>query len=194
MIVVCAYVGYKGLDDVSLYAKDGLGFDEVQSANISATLMWLRPVAAIAAGFLADRLSVTRLTIGSFLLLGISSGLIAAGVLRPGMTALFFLLLVGTGSALFALRVLYFAIMDEGRIPFALTGTAVGIVSVVGYTPDVFMAPWMGFLTDRFPGATGHHYVFATLAGFAAVGLVASFLYRHLSLAATSGDSESSPP
>ena len=177
IVVVCAYVAYKGLDDISLYANEALGFDEVKAAQIAAVTMWMRPIAAISAGLLADRWGVTRMTMVSFIVLGFGSGVIAAGLLRPGMILAFFVTVLATSAALYALRGLYFAIMDEGRVPFGSTGTAVGIVSVVGYTPDVFMGPLMGVLLDWSPGATGHHHVFAVVSGFAWLGLLATLAF-----------------
>ena len=177
IVVICAYIGYKGLDDVSLYAHDVLGFDEVQAAGVGTLSMWVRPFAAIAAGLLADRLGVARLTMASLLIFGIGSAVIAAGTFRPGMTVFFFATLVATSAAVFALRGLYYAMMEEGRVPFGDTGSAVGIVSVVGYTPDIFMGPLMGVLLDRWPGELGHQYVFAVLTLSAIVGLVTSILF-----------------
>jgi sugar phosphate permease len=175
IIVVCAYVGYKGLDDVSLYANQVLQFDEVRSAQVSAVTLWMRPFAAIVAGLFADRWGVTRMTLISFALLGISSAVLATDLLQPGMVTPFFVSLLTTSAALFALRGLYFAIMEEGGVPFAMTGTAVGLVSVIGYTPDVFMGPLMGFLLDRSPGPPGHRHVFAVITGFACLGLFATW-------------------
>ncbi len=177
IVVVCAYVGYKGLDDVSLYAHEVLDFDEVQAAKVGTLSMWVRPFAAIAAGLLADRFGVARLTMLSLLVFGIGSAAIAAGAFRPGETVFFFATLIATSAAVFALRGLYFAMMEAGRVPFGDTGSAVGIVSVIGYTPDVFMGPLMGVLLDRWPGELGHQYVFAVLTLAAMVGLMASILF-----------------
>ena len=177
IVVVCAYVGYKGLDDVSLYAHEVLDFDEVQAAGIGTLSMWVRPFAAIAAGLLADRFGVGRLTMLSLLTFGIGSAVIASGNFRPGMTVFFVATLISTSAAVFALRGLYYAMMEEGRVPFGDTGSAVGIVSVVGYTPDVFMGPLMGILLDRWPGELGHQYVFAVLTLAALIGLVASICF-----------------
>lgn len=177
IVVVCAYVGYKGLDDVSLYAYDVLDFNEVQAARVGTLSMWVRPFAAVIAGILADRFGVTRMAILSMLVFGIGSAVIAAGIFRPGMTVFFFAILIATSAAVFALRGLYYAIMEEGRVPFGDTGRAVGIVSVIGYTPDIFMGPLMGVLLDRWPGELGHQYVFAVLTFSAMVGLVALLLF-----------------
>lgn len=177
IVVVCAYVGYKGLDDVSLYAHEVLRFDEVQAARVGTLSMWVRPFAAVAAGILGDRFGVARMTTLSLLVFGIGSVVVAAGVFRPGMTLFFFATLIATSGAVFALRGLYYAMMEAGRVPFGDTGSAVGIVSVVGYTPDVFMGPLMGVLLDRWPGELGHQLLFAMLALCAFVGLVAAVLF-----------------
>ena len=177
IVVVCAYVGYKGLDDVSLYAREVLGFDEVQAAQVGTISMWVRPVAAIAAGLIADRFGVAKMMTLCFVVTAIGSSVIATGMLQPGMIAFFFATLVATSAAVFALRGLYFAMMEEGRVPFGVTGSAVGVVSVIGYTPDIFMGPLMGSLLDSSPGELGHQHVFAVLALFSLVGLIASILF-----------------
>ena len=61
--------------------------------------------------------------------------------------------MVCASLGIFALRGLYYAIMEEGQVPLAYTGSAVGLVSVIGYTPDIFMGPLMGYLLDSAPGA-----------------------------------------
>ncbi len=61
-----------------------------------------------------------------------------------------------------------------------LTGTATGVVSVVGYTPDIFVSPVAGYLLDRSPGVLGHQHFFAFMAVFAAAGIVASVVFSRL--------------
>lgn len=87
---------------------------------------------------------------------------------------LLFTVVATTCAAIYGLRGLYFAIFKEAGIPPALTGTAAGIVSVVGYTPDIFIGPINGYLTDTYPGALGHEYFFAVLAGFAVLGFLST--------------------
>jgi hypothetical protein len=94
--------------------------------------------------------------------------------------ALFMFVIAGSASGIYALRGLYFAIMGEARIPLSYTGTAVGIVSTIGYTPDVFSGPLMGYLLDRSPGASGHYHWFGVVAAFALLGLLATLALRKL--------------
>jgi hypothetical protein len=87
---------------------------------------------------------------------------------------------VVTGIAIFGLRGLYFALFEEGRIPLAMTGTAIGVVSVIGYTPDVYVAAVAGYLIDNNPGLLGFQKMFMCLLGTALIGAIAAFAFTRL--------------
>ena len=181
LIILCAYVGFKATDDFSLYAHEVLGVDEVDAAAAGTVSLWIRPMAAVSAGFIADRLGSAKMTVLSFALLAAGSLMLASGFIKTGMTIPFLLTIITASLGIFALRGLYYAIMKEGKVPLAFTGSAVGLVSLVGYTPDVFMGPLMGYLLDTSPGAIGHQHVFIVVCGFAALGIVASSVFSRLS-------------
>ncbi len=174
IIIVCAYAGYKVSDDFSLLAQDLLGYGPVESARVGTLALWLRPVAAIGAGLLADRLNVSKMMIASFSLMLVGGLIIGTGLANGAVVWIVFMAIVSSCLGMFAMRGLYFAIMEEVRIPFPITGTAVGVASIVGYTPDIFMGPLMGTLLDSSPGVVGHQHVFFLLSGFAGVGLMVS--------------------
>lgn len=179
-IIICAYVGFKATDDFSLYATDVLGLNEVEGAKVGTVSLWMRPIGAIAAGYLADRMSAGLMTIVSFALLAAGSLVLGSNIIQSGMLGIYLLTIICASLGIFALRGLYYAIMKEGKVPLAFTGSAVGLVSVIGYTPDIFMGPVMGYLLDRSPGPTGHQHVFLVVFGFAFAGLAGSVLFYHL--------------
>ena len=102
------------------------------------------------------------------------------GVIKSSMDLIFFLSLIIVAVGTYAVRALYFAVFQEGKIPLSITGTAVGIISIVGYTPDIFASPNMGYLLDSFPGVLGHQYVFGMLVIFSILGLLASIKFAKL--------------
>jgi len=180
MIVVTAYTGYKGMDDLSLFARDVYGFDDVRAANVGAVAFWVRPVAALGAGLVGDKVGGTRAIATCFVVMLVGDLAVAGGWLDPSAPWMLFTMVVAISAAVFGLRGLYFSIFGDAGVPAAYTGTAVGLVSVVGYTPDIFMGPLNGYLTDTYPGAQGHHYFFAALAGFAGLGLCCTLLFRRV--------------
>ena len=130
------------------------------------------------------------MTLVSFILLAAGSSVLASNIMVPGTALLYLLTVVATSLGIYALRGLYFAIMREGRIPLHVTGSAVGFVSLIGYTPDVFMGPLMGWLLDRNPGAVGHQDLFAFVATVALAGVVVTVIFQRVSarIASAPGD------
>ena len=180
VIIMCAYVGYKLTDIYSLYASDVMLFDQIQAAEVGALQLYLRPVVCVIIGLLADKTSGTQWIISGFVIMLIGAIIFASGIIQSNMNSIFFLSLTIIAIGTYAARALYFAVLQEGHIPIALTGTAVGIISVVGYTPDVFASPIMGYLLDSYPGIEGHQYVFSMLVVFSTIGLIASLKFLKL--------------
>ncbi len=178
IIVLCAYVGYKATDDFSLYVSDAFGYDDVAAAHIGTISFWVRPLAAIGAGFLADWIRSSQVIIIGFGLMFLGSAAIGVGILNPDTYLALVFTIVTTSTGIYALRGIYFALLQESKIPLIFTGSAIGLVSVIGFTPDIFMGPLMGFLIDRSPGALGHQHVFMVLSGFSLIGLIAALLFQ----------------
>ena len=177
IMIICAYVGYKITDDFSLYAKEVLGFSEVNAAGIGTAALWIRASIAILAGYMADRLNRVNVIIGCYAL-SVGCGLLVGFGILDRITGLVLINLTFLAVGIYGVRAIYFSIMKEANIPVGFTGTAVGIVSFVGYTPDVFMSPWMGHLLDTYPGNPGHQYVFLVLSLFAFIGLMTSLVFK----------------
>jgi sugar phosphate permease len=171
-VIMCAYCGYKGLDNYSLYAVQVLGLNEVDGARITAYATYIRPVAAIAAGLVADRW-VAGKTVGvCFGLMVMAYGFLATTLpAGPGLVLIYGNLLV-SAIAVFMLRGVYFALMEENQVPPYLTGAVAGTVSFIGYTPEIFFGPITGRILDANPGAVGHRNYFLFLAVVAAMGIV----------------------
>jgi nitrate/nitrite transporter NarK len=175
IIILCAYVGYKGYDNYALFAVQGYGIDQVTAAQIVTIGAWMRPIAALGAGLLGDRFIVSRMTVFTFVALLASHLFFALTTPIPGLVSVMLSNTLLTATAIYGLRGLYFALFEEAKVPAAVTGTAVGIVSVIGFTPDIFVAYVGGILLDRTPGLLGHQHYFMFLAAFSAIGVVVSF-------------------
>jgi predicted MFS family arabinose efflux permease len=171
-VIICAYSAYKGLDSYSLYAVEVLGQDELEAARLVRDGAWLRPLAALAAGVLADRLNGSSLIAAMFAILAASYAWLATTSAVGWVTVAN---LFVTMCLAFGLRGVYFAIMNENRTPAHLTGATVGFVSFVGFTPEFFFGPITGRILDANPGPAGHQDYFLFLAGVAAAGLALTF-------------------
>jgi len=181
IIILCAYYGYKMTDVFSLYAENVMKYNKIESAKVGTYLLYIRPIIGVVIGLLADRTRASLWIIIGFFLTLITSLIFATGIISEETTLLFVLSIGLMALGVYSARVLYFAAMEEGKIPLALTGTAVGFISIVGYTPDIFSGPMIGVLLDNSPGELGHQHVFTVLAGFTLIGLITSIIFYKIS-------------
>ncbi|ASV56650.1 Inner membrane protein YqcE [Lelliottia jeotgali] len=75
----------------------------------------------------------------------------------------------------YASRGLYFACPGEARTPTFIMGTTVGICSVVGFLPDVFVYPIVGHWQDTLPAAEAYRNMW--MMGLGAVCMVILFTF-----------------
>ena len=176
LIVMTAYSAYWGSYYFTPYATDAYALSVVVGGAIGVGKMWLKPIAAVTAGFVADRMGVSRTVLALFLALTV--GFLVFGLL-PGGEAWLVLMLVNVilvSTAIFALRGIYFALLEEGGVAPAVTGTATGVISAIGFTPDVFMPVLGGLLLDAYPGAEGYRYFYLVITLLCALGSLCAWL------------------
>ncbi len=176
VIVVSAYCGYKGLDYYSLYATKVLDMNEVNAAWLVSNAAYIRAFAAIFAGLLVDRFSASKVLMVTFGLLLINYFSLMIASPATISVNIIFGNIIFTFAAVYALRGVYFALLEETHIKKIHTGTAVGLISVIGYTPDAFFNSVAGRILDAAPGLTGFQHFFLFLAVFTVFGLVSTQL------------------
>jgi nitrate/nitrite transporter NarK len=171
-VIICAYCGYKGLDNYALYAVQVLGMNEIDAAKLATYGAYVRPVACVVAGLVADRYDSARSIFVLFIMLVASYGALA--VITPETAALntIYANLFVTFFAVFALRGIYYALLEETKTPKHLTGSSVAVIAFIGYTPEAFFAPIAGRILDANPGVQGHLDYFAFLAAISVAGIL----------------------
>ena len=179
-IILCAYMGYKITDVYSLYASEVMFFDEINAARVGALQQYLRPIVCISVAFFTDKNgNINNILIGFFVMM-LGSILFASGLIRVSMNMLFFISLIIVATGTYAIRGLYFSVLKDGKIPYILSGTAIGLISMVGYSPDIFATPLYGYLLDNYPGIKGHQYVYLILFISSIVGIYVSLIFKKL--------------
>lgn len=182
IVVITAYCGYKALDNYGVFAVDVLNMTPTESAELTGYLSFLRPLSAVCAGIIADRFQPSRAILALFLILLVTFVLLSISGSPYHFKVAVISGLTISSIAVFALRGVYFALLEESMVNTGQTGKAVGIISAVGYTPDIFFAPITGRLLDANPGVTGFQHYFIFIAIMSMLGLLASyFMIKRLS-------------
>ncbi|WP_397452997.1 nitrate/nitrite transporter [Pseudomonas sp. NA-150] len=175
-IVFCGYHIFWATYSFSDYLQGG-GMTAVMAGTITTIKLWMRPLGGIGGGLLGDKFSNISVLIVALLLATL--GMLGL-VVFPALNSLG--LLIGTvifiGLMTYAIRGLYWAILDSCKIPLRITGLAIGIVSVVGYLPDTFIPLINGYLTEHYPGAFGYQLYFSYIAFVGLLGTLAALALR----------------
>ena len=68
--------------------------------------------------------------------------------------------------------------MTETKVPLAIFGSASGILSVIGFIPDMFVSPIAGKWLDTYDTTGAYNRIFAVLAVSATLAVVCALLVR----------------
>jgi hypothetical protein len=157
---------------ISAFLQVNLGLTALAAGSVTLTKLWMRPVGGISIGFIGDL--VSRELLLAWLILLASLSLIAISFLPLGgqMAAIVAIVLV-IGYLTYAIKGLYWALLDHCPVPRHLIGLAIGLVSFVGYMPDVLLPLYDGWLSRHFQRARSFQIYFTSIAacGFAGAWL-----------------------
>ena len=183
VIIIAAYSAFKMIDNYGLYAEDAYGLTPTESARLISRVSYVRVIAALGAGWIADKyLGVATSIQVCFGLLIASYGVFLFVTPGQGLVWLMIVNMIVSCLGFFALRGIYFALLEETGTPHELTGMAVGVISFIGFTPEIYMGPMTGWLIReaRSNGdvLVGYHQIFWILTGLSVCGLLAACAIR----------------
>ncbi len=171
IVVMCCYGAYTGQSYLTPYMTQVLKISATGGAILGIMrTKGARFLGGPVGGILADRIgSPCKVIIGSNILMIILLGSFFLLPMDESAAVLSIALSLLVAVVNFAGYNIMFATVEEAHIPRYLMGTAVGIISIMGYSPDGFINTLFGNWLDKY-GDAGHHYIFAFLIGMCVVG------------------------
>ena len=178
--ILCGYGFYTSISYFNPYLTEVMGVSPESSGFISIVRNYLLLLLAPVGGLIADKLfrSTCKWLCTSFLVLAALFGavLILPSDISPMVASLYTLL---PGAFAMMMYGVVFSTVSEAGIPRAMTGTVIGIASIIGYMPDSIYSVLFGKWLDTY-GGTGYNYIFGFLAVSGVVGaILAMLVYRN---------------
>ena len=178
--ILCGYGFYTSISYFNPYLTEVMGVSPESSGFISIVRNYLLLLLAPVGGLIADKLfhSTCKWLCTSFLALAALFGavLILPSDISPIAASLYTLI---PGAFAMMMYGVAFSTVSEAGIPRAMTGTVIGIASIIGYMPDSIYSVLFGKWLDTYGGA-GYNYIFGFLAASGVVGAVLAMLvYRN---------------
>ena len=183
LVALCILTGYQvfwATYTYSAFLQTQFGLDAVAVAALTTVRLWMRPIGAVLAGFIGDRFHPVRSLGIAILLAGFS--LIALLVLPADSPYTLLYFAVATSSVLiYGVRGIYWASFNTARIEPRRAGLAIGLISMIGYTPDIYMPLVNTYLIDTYGDALGFQLYFGGVGLTAIIGGASAFYLLALS-------------
>ena len=183
LVALCILAGYQifyATYSYSNYLQVQFGLSAVAVGGLTTVRLWMRPLGAVIAGFVGDRFHPVR-SLG--VLLAVSGLSLFALIVMPSSApwAMLVGVVAGSSALIYGVRGIYWATFRTCNIAPERMGLAIGLVSMLGYTPEIYL-PWINtYLTTAYPGPLGFQIYFGGVAVFGFVGAALAFWLMRIS-------------
>ncbi|WP_051421361.1 MULTISPECIES: MFS transporter [Burkholderia] len=180
VIVFCGYHLSWATYSISPYLQQkGVGMSIVAAGFIASLKLWMRPIGGIGGGFVGDRIGTLNVLSAALFLAALA---FVALIVFPSFNQVVLLagVVIFIGLLTYAVRGLYWSVLERCDVPPRITGLAIGVISLLGYSPDVFLPLLNGWLTTEYPGMHGYQLYFGYVACMSAIGGGACLLLKRM--------------
>lgn len=132
---------------------------------------------AISGGFVVDKVkSSIKVIKWCFLFMAVLLGVFVSLPGNPNIVLIVIIMGLSIKLVQSAVRGIYFVPVDEIGIPDRYVGSAVGLMSVIGFLPDAFIFTIWGKILDSYSSEAGYKIIFSSLIGCCIVGFCITYV------------------
>ena len=180
IVILCGYGLKSSVSYFNPYLTEVVGVSAVNSGIFSIINNYLLLLLAPVGGILADKVfkSTCKWLSVSFVILAVLFGgvLLIPSDISPMVASIYTLL---PGAVTMMMYGVVFSSVSEAGISRTMTGTVIGISSIIGYLPDSIYSVLFGKWLDN-KGAAGYTNIFIFMVASGILGAVLAFwIYRH---------------
>ncbi|MFT4634869.1 MAG: sugar phosphate permease [Arenicella sp.] len=177
LCALCIMTGYQlfwATYSFSAYMQTEFGLTALTVGSITVAKLWMRPIGAASAGFAGDFLD--REKVLAILMVLASLALAGLAFMPVSVGAAFLLAIVLViGFLTYAVRGIFWATLESCNISNNVKGLAIGLISLIGYAPDVYLPLLNNYLLEMYPGKTGYAVYYNAIAFMGLLGALAAW-------------------
>jgi len=158
------------------FLQTNIKIDAATVGKITVLMLWMRPIGGLLGGYLGDKFGKSNILM---IALGLAATfLIAISTAPITMPDIYFKIqVVMIGLMIYTVRGLYWSLLGECKIDEKVLGLAIGVVSFIGYLPDILM-PLVNielFKTFGPNGGYNGYFIFCACAAILAIFMTLIF-------------------
>ncbi len=155
--------------------RAGFGMTVAATLAMGTARVWMRPVGGVLGGIVGDRVTNARAVLW---LLAVGAGVcVFLALMDTSSDSVWILwaLVLPFGILVYAVRGLIWAVLQDCPIPTYLTGSAIGFISIMGYSSDIYIPQVSSYLIGTYADTAGYQLFFAYVAVAAMIGVGATW-------------------
>ncbi len=178
IVMFCTYVFTLSIFYFTPYSTDFFGLSVGFAAFIAASKRWAGPPSSIVGGFISDKIGTSTLLLLGFIVMALGTTIIML-LPQTNQSAIPYVITFFIVFIFFNVNYsITWAMMSEANIPVKSSGTAAGVISTVGYLPEVFYSLLAGFLISSNEGATGYRLYFSFVVLVLIIGAITTLFWK----------------
>ncbi|MDR0138843.1 MFS transporter [Metabacillus idriensis] len=159
------------------FLQTNIGMNASIVGTVTVIMLWMRPIGGVAGGFLGDKFGKSNILI---IALALAAGfLIMISILPTSMPSNFFYaLVILSGLSVYTIRGLYWSLLGDCNISDEKLGLSIGLISFIGYLPDILLPLVMSMMISSFGDAGGYnaYFIFSAIAGV--LGILITVIFK----------------
>lgn len=159
------------------FLQTNVKIDAATVGQVTVLMLWMRPIGGMLGGFLGDKFGKSSILM---IALGLAAiFLIAISILPTTMPHMYFKIqVVMIGLMLYTVRGLYWSLLGDCKINEKILGLAIGVISFIGYLPDILMPLVNNVLFKAYGPNDGYNGYFIFCACAAVIAIFMTLIFR----------------
>ena len=178
----CILTGYQlfwATYSFSAYMQTQFNLTAITAGSVTAAMLWMRVFGAASAGFIGDYWGREKV-LAIVMVLG-SAALAVVAILPQNVTiGVLTVAILTIGFLAYAIRGIFWATLDSCDVSNKAKGLAIGLVSFVGYSPDIYLPKLNNYLLAQYPGKEGYLVYYSFLAFMGVLGALAAWKLQRI--------------
>ena len=171
-VTFCNYVFTLSMYYFTPYLTEILGATVTFAAALAASKRWFSLLGNVGGGIVTDKVGTGRMLLISFIVMAVGTVGMLLLPQNSGSIMIFTVLFVIVYIFYNVNYAMTWAMMDEGAIPERLSGSAAGLISTIGYLPEIFCSLLASIMIDQNPGWEGYRNYFGFVTAMLVIGAV----------------------
>ncbi|KZZ83911.1 MFS transporter [Bacillus sp. SJS] len=159
------------------FLQTNIGLSASIAGTVTVIMLWMRPIGGVTGGFLGDKFGKSNILIIALALAAVF--LMMISILPASLpSSLFYALVILSGLSVYTIRGLYWSLLGDCNIEDEKLGLSIGLISFIGYLPDILLPIVMSMMISSFGNAGGYnaYFIFSAIAGV--LGILITVMFK----------------